>query len=157
MEEPKLYVGGVAVDERGILGFNNELDLSDVKRFYTISNHTDGFTRAWHGHKKEGKYFMVLSGIAIIVALPLHFGDQKLGTKGWIAPYTGEKHFKQAMAPTNNVFYIPPGYANGFKLLTSDTKIIVFSTSTLEASKKDDYRYEFDKQKHSELFEAVEK
>ena len=153
MEKPKLYVGGVAVDERGILGFNNELDLSDVKRFYTISNHTDGFTRAWHGHKKEGKYFMVLSGIAIIVALPLHL----LNKKGWIAPYAGETHFKQTLTSTNNVFYIPPGYANGFKLLTSDTKIIVFSTSTLEESKKDDYRYKFDKQTHSELFEAVEK
>ncbi len=157
MEKPKLYVGGVAVDERGILGFNNELDLSDVKRFYTISNHTDGFTRAWHGHRKEGKYFMALSGIAIIIALPLHFDDNNFDTEGWIAPFTEDEHFKQTLAPTNSVFYIPPGYANGFKLLTSDTKIMVFSTGTLEESKEDDYRYEFNKQRHSKLFEAVER
>ncbi|KKL86366.1 hypothetical protein LCGC14_1945470 [marine sediment metagenome] len=157
MEKPKLYVGGVAVDERGILGFNNNLDLSDVKRFYTISNHTDGFIRAWHAHRKEGKYFMALSGVVIIVALPFHFSVSKVSDKGWIAPSKEEEVYKQTLAPTNGVFYIPPGYANGFKLLTSDTKIMVFSTSTLEESKKDDYRHEFDKQRHSKLFEAVEK
>jgi dTDP-4-dehydrorhamnose 3,5-epimerase len=157
MENPKLYTGGMAVDERGIVTFNNGLDLSDVKRFYTIENHTDGFIRAWHGHRKEGKFFMVLSGIAIIVALKLHF-DNDQDAVGWISPYTEEERFKQTLIKdTANVFYIPPGYANGFKLLTRDTRIIVFSTSTLEESTNDDYRYEFDKQHHSKFFGVVER
>ena len=34
------------------------------------------------------------------------------------------------------------GHANGFMSLTGDCKIIVFSTSTIEESLKDDYRFD---------------
>jgi len=40
------------------------------------------------------------------------------------------------------VLYIPPGYANGFMSLTSDLKLIFFSTSILEESANDDIRYD---------------
>jgi dTDP-4-dehydrorhamnose 3,5-epimerase len=41
-------------------------------------------------------------------------------------------------------FYIPAGYANGFMTLSDDTQILVFSSTTLEESQGDDYRFEFD-------------
>jgi dTDP-4-dehydrorhamnose 3,5-epimerase len=44
-----------------------------------------------------------------------------------------------------SVLYIPPGYANGFKNLEDETIIMFFSTSTLEESKGDDIRFEWDK------------
>jgi dTDP-4-dehydrorhamnose 3,5-epimerase-like enzyme len=40
-----------------------------------------------------------------------------------------------------SVLFIPAGYANGFMSLTDDCKIIVFSTSTIEESLKDDFRF----------------
>ena len=40
------------------------------------------------------------------------------------------------------IVHIPAGYANGFKTLAQDTKLIIFSTSTLEESKNDDFRYD---------------
>ena len=41
-----------------------------------------------------------------------------------------------------SILYIPSGYANGFKTLSTETKIIFFSTSTLKDSIDDDYRYD---------------
>ena len=46
----------IAVDDRGQIQFCNDFDMRDVKRFYIVSNHQPQFVRAWHGHKKEGKY-----------------------------------------------------------------------------------------------------
>ena len=40
------------------------------------------------------------------------------------------------------VLFIPAGYANGFMSLTDDTRLIFFSTSTLDESKEDDVRYD---------------
>jgi len=40
---------------------------------------------------------------------------------------------------------VPPGYANGFKTLEDNTIIMFYSTSTLEESKGDDYRFDWDK------------
>jgi len=42
------------------------------------------------------------------------------------------------------ILYIPPGYVNGFKALEENTKIMFFSTSSLEESKNDDYRFPYD-------------
>jgi dTDP-4-dehydrorhamnose 3,5-epimerase len=46
---------------------------------------------------------------------------------------------------TPKVLWIPPGYFNGFKSLEENTKIIFFSTSTLEESLGDDIREDHDK------------
>ena len=40
------------------------------------------------------------------------------------------------------LLFIPGGYAHGYKTLLADTRLIIFSTSTLTESIKDDYRYE---------------
>jgi len=41
------------------------------------------------------------------------------------------------------ILFVPPGYANGFKILVPDTKILFFSTATLADSKNDDFRFPF--------------
>jgi dTDP-4-dehydrorhamnose 3,5-epimerase len=38
--------------------------------------------------------------------------------------------------------YLPPGYANGLMTLSPETRIMVFSTSTLQESLGDDIRFE---------------
>ena len=143
---PKLYKGDIFVDDRGTVGFNNEVDLTNVKRFYTVSNHTPGFIRAWHGHVNEAKYFVMTSGSAIIGAIRLKIKDDVM-----ILDY-GEQYSQALSATLPSVFYIPAGFANGIKLMTSDSTLMVLSTATLAESKVDDIRFNF----YAETFNPFE-
>lgn len=64
--KPELIHGGVHADERGVLRFCNDFDMSAVKRFYTIANSTDQPVRGWIGHRRETKWFFPLKGTSII-------------------------------------------------------------------------------------------
>lgn len=132
--EPRLIKGGVAVDDRGQLSFINDFDFEGVKRFYTVENHRSGFIRAWHAHKKEAKYVMVVRGAALVGAVEIDDWDNP-SKQAQV-----HRHVLSAAAPA--VLYIPAGYANGFMSLTDDTKIMFFSTSTLAESAGDDFRYD---------------
>jgi len=50
--------------------------------------------------------------------------------------------------------YIPAGFANGFMSLTSDTQIIFFSTSTIDESKGDDFRFDA---RYWDIWEVIER
>ena len=126
----KVLEGGVAVDDRGQLSFVNDFDFKDVKRFYMVENHERGFIRAWHGHKKEGKYVFVPNGAILIGCVNLETEEI-------------DRFVLSSSKP--QVLYIPPGYANGFMNLQNNTKVMFFSTSTLEDSLGDDIRFEWDK------------
>ncbi len=132
--EPRLIKGGVAVDDRGQVSFVNDFDFQGVKRFYAVENHARGFIRAWHAHKKEAKYVMVVKGAALVGAVKID---------DWDNPSSDaqvHRHVLSAAAPA--VLFVPAGYANGFMSLTEDTKILFFSTSSLEDSVGDDIRYD---------------
>lgn len=49
-------------DNRGIITFNNEFDASEIKRIYTIENHSPDFIRGWQGHKIEQRWFACMKG-----------------------------------------------------------------------------------------------
>lgn len=134
MRELSLIKGGVSIDDRGEVTFINEFKFENVKRFYTVANHRSGFIRAWHGHKIEGKYVSVISGAALIGAVKVN---------DWVNPSPKaeiSRHILSVKQP--EILYIPPGYANGFMSLTDDAKLIFYSTSTLEDSLGDDYRFD---------------
>jgi len=138
MSDNKLHliVGDLAVDDRGVVRFVNDFDFARVKRFYMVENHATGFVRAWHAHRREGKYVLVVQGTAIVAAVKI---------QDWESPPTDspvERYTLSALKPA--VLYIPPGYANGFKSLTADARIMFFSTSTLEESHGDDVRWPAD-------------
>lgn len=50
-------------DERGIITFNNNFDVSSIKRIYTIENHSIEFIRGWQGHEIEQRWFACMKGI----------------------------------------------------------------------------------------------
>ena len=131
-----LVVGNLSVDDRGVVSFVNDFDFLGVKRFYTVSNHRNGFIRAWHGHLKEAKAIIVLQGSALVCAVEMN--DSKNPNRD--NPIT--RHVLTGNNPS--ALYIPAGYANGFKTLTSDAIVLVFSSTTLEESMGDDYRFEYD-------------
>lgn len=133
MDKPTIIPGGVAVDDRGSVRFINDFGFENVKRFYMVDNHKQGFVRAWHGHKKEGKYVLVVSGSALIGAVKVD---------DWENPSKDLQPEKFVLSATKpSILFIPAGYANGFMSLSPDTKLMFFSTSTLEQSMGDDIRF----------------
>ena len=133
-KKPFIINGDLSVDDRGELMFVNQFNMDLVKRFYVISNHKSGFIRAWHAHKIESKYVFIVNGTALISTVKID---------DWNNPSSDlaiDKFVLTAKKPS--ILYIPNGYANGFKTLSSDTKIIFFSTSTLGDSIDDDYRFD---------------
>ncbi len=129
MNNATILVGGISVDDRGSVRYVNDFDFKDVKRFYHVENHRQGFIRAWHGHKIEGKYVYVTSGSALI-------GTVNMDT------LIVEKTILSAKQP--RILYIPPNHYNGFKNLEENTSVIFFSTSTLSESANDDIRLPYD-------------
>ena len=132
--KPFVINGDLSVDDRGELMFVNQFNMELVKRFYVVSNHKQGFIRAWHAHKIESKYVFIVNGTALISTVEID---------DWENPSSDlivDKFVLTAKKPS--ILYIPSGYANGFKTLSTDTKIIFFSTSTLEDSINDDYRFD---------------
>ena len=128
--DTKILNGGISVDDRGSVRFVNDFNFEGVKRFYQVENHSKGFIRAWHGHKKEGKYVYVANGSALI-------GVVNMETENVSKFVLSDKSPK--------VLWIPEGNFNGFKSLEENTKIIFFSTSKLEESLGDDIREDHDK------------
>jgi len=59
---PILIRGGSHADVRGTLRFCNDFDMSEVKRFYTISNSVAEPKRGWIMHKRETKWFFPIRG-----------------------------------------------------------------------------------------------
>jgi dTDP-4-dehydrorhamnose 3,5-epimerase-like enzyme len=132
----EIIEGGLAIDDRGCLSFANKFDFKNVKRFYQVENFSPSTVRAWHGHLKEGKYVYVANGSIILGAVPMDNTEQP----------NKEASVKRFIMSSKKPFivYIPPGYANGFKALEDNTKILFFSTTSLEDSKGDDFRFPFD-------------
>jgi dTDP-4-dehydrorhamnose 3,5-epimerase-like enzyme len=133
-ETPFLSEGGLNVDDRGDVAFANDFKFDGVKRFYLVSNHRSGFVRAWHAHRREAKYVMLVQGSAIVAAVLID---------DWERP-SKEAQVHRYVLSSNKpaVLYIPAGYANGFMSLTSDAKLMFFSTSSMEETRGDDVRYD---------------
>ena len=133
---PYLIKGGKASDDRGSLQFINDLDLSNMKRFYIVRNYDINFIRAWHAHKFESKYVMCLHGSAKICAVKIdNFQNPSKSLE--VHKFFIDQH-------TPEILVIPNGFANGFISLEYNTRLIFFSDKTLKESIDDDYRYPFD-------------
>jgi dTDP-4-dehydrorhamnose 3,5-epimerase len=130
---PTVTRGGIAVDDRGTVRFVNDFDLRSVRRFYTVSNHRAGLVRAWHGHRREGKFATVLRGAALIGCVKIDDWDDPS------SDLAVARFVLSASQPA--VLAIPPGHANGFMSLTDDTEVMFFSTASLEDSLADDVRF----------------
>jgi dTDP-4-dehydrorhamnose 3,5-epimerase-like enzyme len=132
--EPTIIQGGLHQDERGKLLFVNDFDLSQVKRYYIIEHNDVAIIRAWQGHKKEQKWFQVISGsfkVALVQPDNWENPSEDLKVKEFILD-----------ADDNQVLHIPGNFANGFKALEENSRMIVFSDFTMAESSDDNYRFE---------------
>jgi dTDP-4-dehydrorhamnose 3,5-epimerase-like enzyme len=89
--------------------------------------------RAWHGHRREGKFATVLQGAALVCCVQID---------DWVRPSPDLPVARFVLSAENpGVLEIPPGFANGFMSLTGDALITFFSTASLEESMDDDIRF----------------
>jgi len=127
-----MVIGDSAIDDRGEVAFVNDFSFAEVKRFYIVRNHRAGFVRAWHGHRKEGKYVLPVAGASVVAAVAVD---------NWESPSPDLKVHRFVLdCAKPRILWIPPGYANGLMSLTTDAKLMFFSTSTIEQSRGDETR-----------------
>lgn len=135
MAEPKKILGDKFFDNRGSVSFVNEFNFLKIKRYYILQNNNNNFIRAWHAHKKEEKFFTCIDGSCQISCVKIsNFKKPKKNAKieSWII--SSEKP---------EIIYVPRGFANGSMNLVPNTKILVFSTSSVQDSLNDDFRYSY--------------
>ena len=133
---PFFIKGNEFVDERGSVSFVNDFTFNYVKRFYIIKHTAPNSIRAWQAHKNEVKFFYVLKGVFLINLVKINNWENTSRENEVISYRLSRKD--------NSVLTIPKGYANGFTNLESDSELLVFSSSTLEESLKDDFRFDKD-------------
>jgi dTDP-4-dehydrorhamnose 3,5-epimerase len=134
--QPQIIEGGFSVDERGQVTFFNNFTPSDSKRFYLVENFSLNTVRGFHGHLKEEKFAVVVSGAALFNIVVLNDA---------ISPKK-DSEIKRFILSSKKpaILCIPAGFAHGFKVLDVNTKIMFFSNLSLEESKNDDYRFAYD-------------
>jgi dTDP-4-dehydrorhamnose 3,5-epimerase-like enzyme len=126
--------GGRAFDKRGSVSFVNTFEINDFKRFYVVRNHEARQIRAWHGHKHEMKAVHVLQGEVLVGAVKVD---------DFLNPSSEAEPFEKVLSSSNpGVLLIPKGYANGFMSLSENAVVQFFSSSTIEQSLNDDYRFD---------------
>jgi len=136
LNKPSIIKGNIARDDRGNVAFVNDFDFKGVKRFYVVENSSRDIIRGFHGHKNEEKYVFVLSGKALICAVEMDDPQN---------PSKDKEVFRFVLsADESTILHIPGGYANGVRSMEENTKVVFFSTISIEETKNDDYRFPYD-------------
>lgn len=124
-------------DERGFL---MEM-IRSTDEFFTkfgqcyVSLNYPGVVRAWHYHKKQEDYFVVVQGMCKVGLYDMREGSP---TKG-----VAEAHY---LGDNNNiVLRIPVGVAHGYKTVgTQPSLLINFPTEVYNAEDPDEFRIAWD-------------
>ena len=143
MVRPSLIEAGKHQDERGILSFFNDLSLTPVQRMYWIDQQRTDIIRAWQAHRIEQKWFIAAAGSFLVAVVQ---------PDDWNRPSADlpvQTFVLEADKPA--VLHIPGGYANGFRALKADSRLMVFSDASVEQSRADDFRFDKDLWFHWEL------
>ena len=126
-----LYKGELFVDFRGKLFHNNIVDLTRVKRFYSIENINKEFLRGWKGHEAEKRWFICVKGKVSIWVIKNSDLNNRINTA-----------IKFTMTEDNlDVLYVPEGNATLLKKETEGGRIMVFSDYMLNTSNDEHLRW----------------
>ena len=134
MSDIKVIEGGIFTDQRGKLSHVNNLDMSEVERFYIIQHDSTEVIRAWHAHQYEKKWFYCIKG---------SFTGAFVKIDNWENPSKNlVPEIVELSGKKSEVICIPEGYANGFKANESDSILLVLSNKTLDVAVHDSWRYD---------------
>jgi len=136
MEVPQLITGNIHKDSRGTIAFCNDFNFSEIKRFYFISPESPQSIRAWQGHRFEKRFFYVSQGaFKVNMIFPDNWSKPRKNLSAITFDLTASK---------SQILIIPEGYINGFRALENNSQLLIFATSSIDETMKDDYRWEMD-------------
>lgn len=130
-----IFEGKRHEDERGIITYNNDFDASQIKRIYTIENHSTDFIRGWQGHKVEQRWFACMKGsfeISVIVVDNFTNPSKEL---------TIQKYLLKDDVLT--YLHIPSGCITAIQSKQEESKLLVLADYEL-GKISDEYRYSLD-------------
>jgi dTDP-4-dehydrorhamnose 3,5-epimerase len=134
---PKLIEGGVFSDDRGLLQFVNDFDMTAIKRMYFTTHPLIETVRAWQGHKIEKRWFFCVKGA---------FKINLVKIDDWENPSNNCKVFEFKLEENKpQVLYTPNGFANGFKAIEENSKLMMLSDHSLNQVENDNYRFDSNK------------
>lgn len=122
-------------DERGIITYNNDFDASQIKRIYTIENHSTDFIRGWQGHKIEQRWFACMKGVFEISVI---FVDDFENPS---RDLTIQKYLLTDDVLT--YLHIPSGCITAIQAKADGSKLLVLADYGL-GEMNDEYRYSLD-------------
>lgn len=134
-KSPKIINAEISFDDRGEIVHCNNFNFQKhkIKRFYKIQNNNINFVRAWHAHKIENKFILILNGSLKVCTIKID---------NWKNPSKNlSKKTFVISEKKPQILFIPGGFAHGTQNLTHNTKFIVFSNLSIKESIKDDFRY----------------
>ncbi len=130
--KPSLIPGNCYKDPRGLLFYNNDFDLTKIKRMYIIENHSVDFVRAWQGHKVEQRWFSSIQG---------RFKIQIIAIDNWVKPDVSLPRLEYILkSETLDVLQVPAGYVSSIQALEEKAKLVVMSDYHL-GELNDEFRY----------------
>jgi len=133
IQETAVILGGKHVDERGVMSFVNDFDMTQVKRFYKIKHVNTITVRGWRAHKIEQRWFHVIEGVFLISVVEID---------NWITPKNDVVQTSYQLAADDvSVLYVPKGYATSIRALTPIAEMIVFGDYAIEHAKLDDHLF----------------
>lgn len=116
---PKLIKGNNFKDYRGSLKYNNDFNLSQIKRMYSIENLDIQLKRGWQGHKIEQRWFTAVSG---------KFEINLLKIDDWKHPSKNLKPLLfELSSETFNILHIPFGYVTCIQSKELISKLLIMS------------------------------
>ncbi len=130
--KPKLISGNHHKDQRGIVSFNNDFDLTQIKRMYIIENSNIDIVRAWQGHKIEQRWFTAVEG---------KFRIQLIQVDNWDHPNSNLPKIEFIIqSETLDTLHIPGGYISSIQSLKEKSKLIAMTDYHL-GEIDDEYKY----------------
>jgi dTDP-4-dehydrorhamnose 3,5-epimerase len=134
---PKIISGGNYSDERGQLEFFNDFDMSPIKRIYYTTHFDTETVRAWQGHKIESRWFICIKG---------SFTVKLVEIDDWVNPSDSLKVYEYELsADKQEVLCIPSGFANGFRALEVNAKLMIMSNYGFNEIDNDQKRFDQNK------------
>jgi dTDP-4-dehydrorhamnose 3,5-epimerase-like enzyme len=122
-KEPIVIRGEQFKDARGVIRFNNDVNLKQIKRMYTIENSSLKFKRAWQGHQIEQRWFTPVKG---------RFKIEIVSIDEWPEP-SRASIIKEFIidAELMDVLHIPAGYLSSIQQLEQNSILMAYSDHTL--------------------------
>ena len=130
--KPSLISGNCHKDSRGLLFYNNDFDLTNIKRMYVVENSSKDVIRAWQGHAIEQRWFSAGQG---------SFKIQLIEVDNWDTPSLTLPIIEFTLhSETLDILHIPAGYISSIQALEEKSKLVVMADYHL-GELNDEFRY----------------